>query len=118
MECPETDLEICPTLFGERHNPKQKANVSNITALNTTLGSVYSALCKGVIENLHSMMSQDCLLAAGIRRIIGSGTAITKNILLQEHIRQQYKLPLELSEGSHADAATGAAYAMLEFTGH
>ena len=92
--------------------------MSNITALNTTLGSVYSALCKGVIENLHSMMSQDCLLAAGIRRIIGSGTAITKNILLQEHIRQQYKLPLELSEGSHADAATGAAYAMLEFTGH
>lgn len=114
VECRETDLTICPTLFGERHNPSQRASVNNITALNTTLGSVYSSLCRGVIDNLHSMMSQDCLLAAGIHRIIGSGTAIVKNVLLQEQIRQQYKLPLELCEGSQADAAIGAAYAMLD----
>lgn len=109
-----SDLVILPTIFGERHNPSQRASVTNITALNTTLGSVYNALCKGVITNLHGMMSQDCLLAAGIKRIVGSGTSLMKNSLLRQQIEEQYKLPLILSEGSAADAALGAALALLK----
>ncbi len=42
----QTDLVICPTMFGERHNPGQKASVTNITPLNCTLGSVFCALCR------------------------------------------------------------------------
>ncbi len=113
QDCPNTDLLICPTIFGERHNPGQRATVSNITAQNITLGSVFSALCVGVVTNLHSMMTQDFLLAAGIKKIIGSGTAVIKNTMLQQEIIRQYKLPLELSDGSQADAAVGAAMAML-----
>ncbi len=105
-------LSISPTVYGERHLPNQRASVSNITPFNTTLGSVYSALSRGLITNLHSMMSQDFLLAAGVQRIVGSGTAVVKNKKIQQEIEQQYKLPLVLSEESEADAAVGAALAV------
>ena len=108
-----TDLNILPTIFGERHNPSQKAAVTNITPLNTNLGSVYHALCRGIITNLHNMMSQNFLLAAGVKRIVGSGTAVIKNSILSTEIEALYKLPLVLSEGSDADAAVGAALALL-----
>ena len=106
----ETDLRICPIIFGERHNPSERASVTNITNRNTTLGSVFYALCQGVISNLHSMMSQHHLLAAGIKRIVCSGRAAIKNPLIQDQIRSHYKMPIELCQ---ADAAVGAAHAIL-----
>jgi len=115
MECPETDLVIVPSLYGERHNPNQRACVQNITPLNVSLGCVYAALCRGLISNLHSMMSQDFLLAAGVQRIVGSGTAIVKNQIMKKEIESQYKLPLQLYEGCQADSAVGAALAVLKF---
>ena len=113
QDCGATDLNIIPMIYGERHNPSQKASVTNITPLNTNLGSVYRALCQGIITNLHTMMSHNFLLAAGVKRIVGSGTAIIKNSILSTEIRALYKLPLVLSEGSDADAAVGAALAVL-----
>lgn len=59
------------------------------------------------------MMSQNFLLAAGVKRIVGSGTAVIKNSILSTEIEALYKLPLVLSEGSDADAAVGAALALL-----
>ena len=59
------------------------------------------------------MMSQDVLLAAGVKRIVGSGTALVKNSVLQKEIEKLYMLPLVLCKGSEADAAVGAALAML-----
>ena len=112
MDCTETDLQVCPTLYGERHDANQRATVSNITLHNTTLGSVFYALSRGIINNLHSMMSQDFLLAAGVKCIVGSGTAVIKNKIIQREIEQQYKLPLSLGNETHADAAIGAAMAM------
>ena len=46
-------------------------------------GSVFAALCRGLITNLHNMMSQDVLRRNGVQRIVGSGTALVKNKLLQ-----------------------------------
>ena len=111
----DCELIITPTLFGERHCPGQRASVSNITSQNTTLSSVYAALCRGVIDNLHSMMSQDFLLAAGVSRIVGSGTTILKTAALRREIEKSYKLPLILCEGSSADAAVGAALSVDQF---
>ena len=59
------------------------------------------------------MMTQDFLLAAGVCRIVGSGTAVVKNTLIQQEIESQYKLPLILGTESVADAAVGAAMAMI-----
>ena len=112
-EDPGTDLQIVPTLYGERHSPNQRASVANITLSNTSLDDVFCALCKGIIGNLHSMMSQDFLMAAGVQRIIGSGTAIVRNSALRREVEKQYKLPLVLSEDSDADSAVGVAIAVL-----
>jgi sedoheptulokinase len=48
-------LEIIPTLFGERHNPEQRASVNNVRAQNVTLGSVYVSLCSSLVKNLAEM---------------------------------------------------------------
>ena len=116
VESADTDIQITPTIYGERHNPNQRGCVENITPLNVSLGSVYTALCRGLINNLHGMMSQDFLLAAGVQRIVGSGTAIMKNTIMQKEIENQYKLPLNLCEGSEADSAVGAALAVLKYS--
>ncbi len=41
-ETNHTDLSVVPTMFGERHAPDQRASVSNITPLNTTLGKCHT----------------------------------------------------------------------------
>ena len=112
----DTDLVVCPTMFGERHAPSMRASVTNITLLNTTLGSVFCALCKGLITNLNNMMSQEVLRRNGVERIVGSGTALVKNKLLQQEIEKQFELPLVLCEDSKADAAVGAAMAIIKYS--
>ena len=112
-ETSDDDLIVIPTLFGERHTPDQRASVSNITPHNTGLRCVHKALCRGIVTNLHDMMSQDCLLAAGVNRIVGSGTVLTRSSLIRQEILRQYMLPLELGQDSGADAAVGSALAML-----
>ena len=52
-------------------------------------------------------------MAAGVKRIICSGTAVMKNSIVRREIEMQYKLPLVMSEGCEADAAVGAALALL-----
>lgn len=59
------------------------------------------------------MMSHDVLLRSDIRRIVGSGTALLKNKVLQEEVKAQYGLPLELDNNGTTDAATGAAIAAI-----
>ena len=109
-----SDLVICPTIFGERHAPNQRASVTNVTPQNLLLGSVFRSLCTGVIANLHGMMSRDFLTDAGVTRLICSGTALKKNVILQNELESQFDLPLVMSsEVSDADAAVGAALAML-----
>jgi sedoheptulokinase len=117
VESEATDLVISPTIYGERHMPSLRGTVSHITPLNTGLGSVYRALSNGVIQNLHGMMTQDFLLAAGVTRIIGCGTALCKNKVLQEQVKHMYKLPLVISEETDADAAVGAALAVIRDNG-
>ena len=55
-KCNSTSLKIVPTLLGERHDPEQNAIVQNITIGNISLGEVFKAVCKGIIENLHRLV--------------------------------------------------------------
>ncbi|XP_013405429.1 sedoheptulokinase [Lingula anatina] len=106
-----TDLVISPTIYGERHMPNQHATVSNINTSNLSLGSVTLALCQGVVTNLHTMMPRDFLLGAGVKRIVGSGAALTKNKVIQREIEKLYSLPVTYVQGT--DSAIGAAIAMI-----
>ncbi|XP_070571592.1 sedoheptulokinase-like [Ptychodera flava] len=107
QETKETDLVISPTLFGERHLPNQRASVTNITTENVSLGHLSRAACHGIISNLHDMMSRDFLVKSGVNRIVGSGSALTRNKVLQQEIESIFDLPLLYGQGG--DAAVGAA---------
>ncbi|XP_074641143.1 sedoheptulokinase-like [Tubulanus polymorphus] len=110
-ECQDSDLEIIPTIYGERHKPDQVASVSHITTENISLGSVYRSLCKGIIKNLHDMFPCRVLKQQRVQRIVGSGSALTKNHVLQKEVEAQYSLPVVYGNG--ADAAVGVALAMM-----
>lgn len=55
-ETTASTLEIIPTIYGERHAPEQNASVLNIDLGKLSLGQVFRALCRGVIENLHRLV--------------------------------------------------------------
>ena len=106
-----TSLQVVPTLWGERHTPDQRGQVSNITSQNISLGDVGLALCRGIVENIQEMMPRDLLHLHGVKRIVCAGSALMRNQVLQRQVEQVFGLPLVLIE--HADASTGAAMAAL-----
>lgn len=57
------------------------------------------------------MMPQEILKQMEITRIVGNGSGLVRNIVLQKEVSRWYHLPLEL--GHSGDAALGAALALL-----
>ncbi|XP_061460757.1 sedoheptulokinase isoform X1 [Rhineura floridana] len=107
----DTGLTICPTVFGERHIPERLASVTGIAASDLSLGHVTRALCHGVVQNLHSMLSSEHLKEAGVTRILASGSALGKNEVMRQEVEKAYPFPVVY--GKDVDAAVGAAQAML-----
>ncbi|XP_045774896.1 sedoheptulokinase-like [Maniola jurtina] len=115
LEAPEgTNMKISPLLLGERRAPTAKASVENIDLSNIQLGHVFRSLCDSLIENLHSMMPKEILRNANIKRIVGNGSGLSRNAVLQRAVEHYYSLPLEFTSGG--DAAKGAAIAVLTAT--
>lgn len=112
LEAPTTStMKISPHLLGERHLPTAKAAVENIDLSNIQLGHVFRSLCDSLIENLHFMMPKEILRKANIKRIVGNGSGLSRNAVLQRAVEHYYSLPLEFTSGG--DAAKGAAIAVL-----
>lgn len=107
----KSELEIIPTLLGERHAPEQNASVYNLDPGNLALGKVFRALCKGVIQNIHNMAPSDVLKSHNIGKIVGSGAALIRNSVLQEQVREIYPQPVEFVSGR--GSCYGAALAMI-----
>lgn len=105
-------MNINPLLLGERHSPTSKASVENIDLSNIQLGQVFKSLCNSIIENLHSMMPKEILLKVNIKRIVGNGSGLSRNIVLQKAVEHYYSLPLEFTSGG--DAARGAAISVIK----
>ncbi|XP_062479488.1 sedoheptulokinase isoform X1 [Pezoporus occidentalis] len=104
-------LLIHPTIFGERHVPEQLASVSNIAVSDLSLGHVTRALCRGIIENLCSMLPVQCLMETGVRRVLGSGSALARNEVLRQEVERVFPFPVVY--GKDVDAAMGAAMVMF-----
>ncbi|XP_062582550.1 sedoheptulokinase-like [Saccostrea cucullata] len=101
-------IKVHPTIFGERHAPTQYGEVSGITASNMDLHSVFHALCKGLIENITRMVSPSYLKQKGVRKLLGTGSVIHKNPIIQREVMTQYgDIVVEL--GRQCDSAFGAA---------
>lgn len=56
------------------------------------------------------MMPREVLENAHITRIVGNGSGLSRNKVLQKEVQQFYQLPLVFTTGG--DAAKGAAMAM------
>ncbi|KAF7668887.1 hypothetical protein LDENG_00281240 [Lucifuga dentata] len=107
-----TDLTVSPTVLGERHNPLCLGQVTNISTSNLSLGHVTRALCRGVLDNLTSMMPMPCLQEAGVNRIVGSGSALDRNEVLQQEVEKAFPLPVEF--GQNVDSAVGVAMVLCD----
>ena len=107
-----SDLVVSPALLGERHHPQLRGAVANISASNLSLGHVIRALCRGILDNLTSMMPVVLLQEAGVRRVVGSGSALSCNAVLREEAERALHLPLEY--GKTADSAVGVAMVVCD----
>ncbi|XP_046401994.1 sedoheptulokinase-like [Ischnura elegans] len=120
-----SSMKIQPLLFGERHCPERRASIEGIGPSSLGLGPITKALCVGLVDNIHRMMPQEKLLASGVKRLLGVGSALARNKILQSCVRERYELrsssegeegageQLEVVFTSAGDAAFGAALAML-----
>lgn len=102
-----SDLQVSPTILGERHDPLRLGQVTNISPRALSLGHVTRALCRGILENVCSMMSANHLQRAGVNRIVGSGSAIARNEVLRQEVERAFSQPVVY--GQNADSAVGAA---------
>lgn len=109
---PVASLKIQPTPFGERYQPDMTAMVTEIINRNLDLGSVFHSLCEGLVENMCKMLPRDLLMQNGVNRIVGTGSALIKNEVLQSDFHRLYQLPLVINENV-GDAVKGAAIAIL-----
>ncbi|XP_046356392.2 sedoheptulokinase-like isoform X2 [Haliotis rufescens] len=109
MTSESCSLCITPTLYGERHQPSLKASIAGITSSNTSLGEVFRGLCESIIDNLHTLMSSQVLTQSGhVKRILASGSVITKNPIVRSRLELVYK-DIPIVYGQSGDSANGAA---------
>ncbi|EOA98691.1 Sedoheptulokinase, partial [Anas platyrhynchos] len=107
----DSKLSIRPTIFGERHVPEQLGSVTSIAVSELSLGHVTRALCRGVVENLCSMLPVQRLMETGVSRILGSGSALARNEVLRQEVERIFPFPVVY--GKDVDAAVGAAMVMF-----
>ncbi|XP_054899439.1 sedoheptulokinase [Poeciliopsis prolifica] len=107
-----SDLMVSPTILGERHDPLRLGQVTNISASNLGLGHVFRALCRGVVSNVTAMMPMEHLQRAGVRRLVGSGSALARNKVLRQEVERAF--PLQVVYGQNADSAVGVAMALCD----
>lgn len=55
----DTSLSVQVTLWGERYDPGQAGAVANMNPRNLSLGDVSSAVFRGIVENLQTMMPDE-----------------------------------------------------------
>lgn len=115
LEQESSDLTVSPTILGERHDPFALARVTNISACNLSLGHVTRALCRGILENLASMMPPERLRQAGVNRIVGSGSALARNEVLRQEVERVFSQSVVY--GQNADSAVGVALVICDRLG-
>ncbi|TMS14151.1 Sedoheptulokinase [Larimichthys crocea] len=107
-----TDLRVSPTILGERHNPLCLGQVNNISPTNLSLGHLTRAMCRGVLDNITSMMPAERLQQAGVSRIVGTGSAIAHNQVLRQEVEKAFPQPVVY--GQNADSAVGVAMVLCD----
>ncbi len=101
-----SSLEVKPNFLGERHDPGLTGAIDNIRLDNFSLGGLASALARGIVSNMKTMIAPELL--QNKQRVIGSGNAIRRLEVIQKMIGQEFDLPLTVKDAKE-EAACGAA---------
>ena len=108
----DRDKIVCtPLLFGERHlPPTASASLANIKMSNLSLGGLFVAACRGIVNNLAEMMPPRLLRdACACERLIASGGALLRNPVMRRCLEERFGSLLTVHFKSGSDAALGAA---------
>ncbi len=96
-----------PLLFGERHDTQTFASFENISNTNSSIGEIFTALCRGIIRNLKETITQDLLFnKLKCNRIIATGSAIIRNSVLKAQLESEFD-SVHIVYKSTGDAAIG-----------
>jgi sedoheptulokinase len=114
LQSTSTIDNFSPALFGERHDPSMSASITNIRSINISqfdnIGSVFHSICQWIIKNLFEMLGKD---SSTIKGVIGAGSALMRNEVLQREIKERVQCPVIFNE--HCDSAYGAAlFALMQ----
>lgn len=101
-------------LFGERHDPSMSAFLTHIRSIHLSqlndIGLVFRSICQWLIKNVFEMLGND---ASTMTSVIGTGSALMRNDVLQKELKEKVKDQVKLNE--HSDAAYGAAlFALIQ----
>ena len=100
--------DFSAALFGERHDPSMCAYIHNIRSVNISqinnVGTIFRGICHWIVTNLFDMLGENVKTITGI---IGAGSALMKNAVLQKELHDQVHGHLTFNED--CDAAYGAA---------
>lgn len=102
------DVIVVPRFFGERHRPQSRASVRELSPTSTSLGGIFTALCRGLVKNLNDMMPVSFLRECHVDCLVGTGTALLRNGVLQAAVVESYGMRVEAVPVD--DATVGAAY--------
>ncbi|UJR38321.1 hypothetical protein I4U23_030991 [Adineta vaga] len=105
---------ISAALFGERHDQSMSASITNIRSIHMSqlndIGCVFRSICHWIIKNLFEMLEKD---SSTIKGIIGTGSALMRNGVLQRELRERVQCEVKFNE--HSDAAYGSAlFALIQ----
>ncbi|KAL4110950.1 hypothetical protein PRIC1_002634 [Phytophthora ramorum] len=106
----DTDLKFSPTLYGEWASPEVRGSIEQLRISNWSLGDISAAICRGLVDNIFSMVPEDLRADLLQQPMIGTGQALVRNSLLQHFLRRKLAHPSQLSIQSTADAAVGVAF--------
>lgn len=87
VQSPLPLVTIDPLLNGERHDPARAASASGLTGAaleQLALSDLYRSTCDGLTRNLSRMMPPPLLRRAGVRRLLGTGSALARNSALRD----------------------------------
>ncbi|KAK1943218.1 Sedoheptulokinase [Phytophthora citrophthora] len=106
----DTDLTFSPTLYGEWASPDVRGSIDQLRISNWSLGDISASICRGLVDNIFSMVPEDLRTDLLQQPMIGTGNALVRNSLLQHFLGQKLAHPSQLSIQSTADAAVGVAF--------
>eukprot|EP00117_Sycon_ciliatum_P018272 scpid82785/ scgid16947/ Sedoheptulokinase; Carbohydrate kinase-like protein len=110
------DVIVVPRFFGERHRPQSRASVRELSPTSTSLGGIFTALCRGLIKNLNDMMPVSFLKECHVDCLVGTGTALLRNGVLQAAVVESYGMRVEAVpvDDATVGSALGAALAAID----